>query len=116
MKVSTRNDLYKLKVAIDKLLAESAEHDYLETGSCIEILEWASKTLEFNIKPETPNCQCGVSDAWVIRREFVERQTWNPETNTFHDKEMVCVELDIYCSECGHYTGNQKFIDFLGEQ
>ena len=50
----------------------------------------------------TPVCKCGVNDGWVVRREMTERETWSPLTGTFHDMDLECIELDIFCSACGY--------------
>jgi len=50
----------------------------------------------------TPKCKCGSISYWVLRRELVERMTWEPDSRKMIDKEIECTEVSIFCSDCGY--------------
>jgi hypothetical protein len=45
------DQLFELKVRVDMLLAQSEEHDYLDTGDCLDLLNFAKCVLEHIPKP-----------------------------------------------------------------
>ena len=49
--------------------------------------------------PACPNCQS--NSHWVVGRQHDERKTWNPELRCFNDKDSECVDLWVFCSNCG---------------
>jgi len=65
---------------------------------------------------DTPKCQCGLDNTWVLCRRLEERMSWDNKTKNMYNKEIICSELWVFCVNCGQYTDNQKFIDFLGSQ
>lgn len=45
-KIIIDDQLYQLKLQVNKLLEDSAEHEYLDTCDCLDVLNFAVKALE----------------------------------------------------------------------